>query len=97
MGGRPGPTQRPEDQREEGWGRVEAVVGVSVIDAAAEWSLRHAYTGTETKARPGGLGGVGGNQRLRGVGVGSEWIAGDDIGGSSLLNRLQEESGECLK
>lgn len=30
-------------------------------------------------------------------GWGSEGIAGDDIGGSSLLNRLQEESGERLK
>lgn len=47
----------------EGERGVETVVGVSVIDAAADWSLEHAYTGTETKARLGGLGVWGGNQR----------------------------------
>lgn len=91
VGGRPGPTQRPEDQGEEGERGVETVVGVSVIDAAADWSLGHAYTGTETKARLGGLR-CGGVIKDRGGLAGGGGIAGNDIGGSSLLNRLQEES-----
>lgn len=31
--------------------------GLAVIDAAADWSVRHAYTGTETKATSRGAGG----------------------------------------
>lgn len=60
--GRPGPMQRPQGPEGEGRGRG---VGMSVIDAVADWSLGHAYTGLETKARLGGRV-VGGNQRKRG-------------------------------
>lgn len=63
---------------ESGGGAGWMVVGVSVIDATADWGPRHAYMGKETKARLGGLA-CGGQSKIEGDGWGSERIAGDDI------------------